>query len=144
MTLTIRDATRDDVPLLCRLVNQLGKRAISLDQMKDRLEVVDRSPIDSLYICEEDGIAVGLLGFRIRENLEEVSRYGEVSLIVVDEGARRQGVGRFMMEYAEKLASQQGCVGTWLVSGFGREEQAHRFYRELGYEITGYRFAKPR
>jgi len=85
-----------------------------------------------------------VLGFRIREkNLGEVSRYGEISLIVVDEGAPQRGIERCMMEYVEQLADQEGCVGTWLVSGFGREEQAHRSYKELGYEVTGYRFVKP-
>ena len=46
------------------------------------------------------------------------------------------------MEYAEELAKESNCIGTWLVSGFGREEQAHIFYKALGYEITGYRFVK--
>ncbi len=63
-------------------------------------------------------------------------------MLVVLEEARRQGVGRFMMEHAEKLAEREGCKGTWLVSGFGREEQAHQFYEELGYRATGYRFVK--
>lgn len=31
-------------------------------------------------------------------------------------GVRRQGVGRFLMDFAEKLAAEQGCIGTWLVS----------------------------
>lgn len=30
-----------------------------------------------------------------------------------------------------------------LMSGFGREEEAHRFYARKGYRITGYRFVKP-
>jgi len=47
-----------------------------------------------------------------------------------------------MMRYAEKLARERNCIGTWLVSGYGREEQAHIFYKELGYEINGYRFVK--
>jgi GNAT superfamily N-acetyltransferase len=110
--------------------------------MNNRLEFIEDSPFDSLYVCEENGTILGLLGFRIRENLEEVSKYGEISVIVVDSGARRKGVGRFLMNYAEKLAFEKGCIGTWLVSGFDREEQAHQFYKELGYEITGYRFVK--
>ncbi|MCL6625705.1 MAG: GNAT family N-acetyltransferase [Alicyclobacillus shizuokensis] len=110
--------------------------------MEERIEFVSNSAFDSLYVCHEDQKVLGLLGFRIRENLEESSRYGEVSLIVVDQGARRQGVGRFLMDFAEKLARDQGCIGTWLVSGFGREEEAHHFYKALGYEITGYRFVK--
>jgi hypothetical protein len=46
------------------------------------------------------------------------------------------------MEYAEELAKKSNCIGIWLVSGSGREEQAHIFYKALGYEITGYRFVK--
>jgi GNAT superfamily N-acetyltransferase len=66
----------------------------------------------------------------------------QISLLVMHEEARRQGVGRHTMEHAEKLAEREGSRGTWLVSGFGREEQAHRFYEELGYRATGYRFVK--
>ena len=42
----------------------------------------------------------------------------------------------------EKLAEELGCIGTWLTSGFGREEAAHNFYKRLGYQINGYRFIK--
>ena len=47
-----------------------------------------------------------------------------------------------MMQYAEKLAREMGCQVTWLVSGFAREEDAHKFYQRLGYQTTGYRFVK--
>ncbi len=36
-----------------------------------------------LYVYEEEKL-LGLLGFRIRENLEDVTRYGEISIISVD------------------------------------------------------------
>ncbi len=47
------------------------------------------------------------------------------------------------MEYAEDRARELGCKGTWLISGFGLEEEAHKFYARLGYQVTGYRFVKP-
>jgi hypothetical protein len=47
-------------------------------------------------------------------------------------------------EDTEQLAKDTGCKGTWLVSGFGREEKAHKFYQSLGYETTGYRFVRQR
>lgn len=142
MPLTIRQALREDIPHLCHLMKELSGHEISQEEMNNRLEFIEASPFDSLYVCEENGTILGLLGFRIRENLEEASKYGEISVIVVDSSASRQGVGRFLMNYAEKLAFEQGCIGTWLVSGFGREEQAHPFYKQLGYEITGFRFVK--
>jgi GNAT superfamily N-acetyltransferase len=48
-----------------------------------------------------------------------------------------------MMDYAEKLAKGVGCKRMWLVSGFAKEEEAHKFYKRLGYEVNGYRFVKP-
>jgi GNAT superfamily N-acetyltransferase len=142
MPLTIRQALKADIPQLCRLMKEISGREMSQEEMNNRLEFVEGSRFDSLYVCTENDVILGVLGFRIRENVEEVSKYGEISVIVVDPEARRNGVGRFLMNYAEKLALEQGCMGTWLVSGFGREEQAHLFYKELGYEATGYRFVK--
>lgn len=139
MALTVREADRDDVQVLCRLVNEMGGHEITPERMEDRLDLVEASPFDSLYVCEEGGTVVGFFGFRVRENIEEVSRYGELSAIAVVPEARGRGVGRFIMKYAEELAEEKACEGTWLVSGLGRKG-AHRFYRELGYEVPGYRF----
>jgi len=139
----MRRAEQKDIDALCALMGEMSGNTISPEQMLNRLQLVEESKIDSLFVCEKDSQIVGLLGFRIRENLEEVSRFGEVSEIVVNHDSRRQGVGRFMMNYAEKLAKELGCKGMWLVSGFAREKEAHTFYKRLGYQTTGYRFVKP-
>jgi len=120
----------------------LGGRAVSPDIMLDRLQFVEESSVDSLYVCEEDGEIIGLLGFRIRENLEASGSFGEISAIVVNPESRYHGIGRFMMDFAEKLAEGFGCQGLWLVSGFGAEAESHEFYKKLGFEVTGYRFVK--
>ena len=142
MALKMRKAEAKDITTLCELMSDLGGHAITLGQMQDRLNMVEKSKIDSLFVCEENGTIVGLLGFRIRENLEESSRFGEISAIDVNHNKRRTGVGRFIMEYAEKLAKEHNCKGVWLVSGFGREKEAHEFYKNLGFQATGYRFVK--
>ena len=142
MSLHIRKAKKSDITALSSLMTDLSRRPITSDDVLNRLQLVKVSPIDSLFVCEENGKILGLLGFRIRENIEEVSRFGEVSAIVVNADDRLKGVGRYMMDYAEKLAKESGCKGTWLVSGFAREEQAHKFYKRLGYVTTGFRFVK--
>jgi N-acetylglutamate synthase-like GNAT family acetyltransferase len=142
MSLSIRTAEQNDIAVLCNLMEELSGHAISPEQMANRLQFVEESKFDSLFVCEEDERILGLLGFRIRENLEEASRFGEISVIVVYPHDRHKGVGRFMMQYAEKLARELGCIGTWLVSGSGREEKSHEFYKQLGYQINGYRFIK--
>jgi N-acetylglutamate synthase-like GNAT family acetyltransferase len=142
MALKIHQAENNDIDALCLLMDEMSHTGITPEQMLDRLRMVEGSTIDSLYVCEEDGKIVGLLGFRIRENLEDVSRFGEISAIVVSPSSRQKGVGRFMMDHAEKLAREKGCKGMWLVSGFGREAEAHKFYQRLGFKTTGYRFVK--
>ncbi|PFN86509.1 GNAT family N-acetyltransferase [Bacillus thuringiensis] len=147
MSFQIREATIDDIDALCSLTKELKGSSISYEDMNNRLQFVQMSPFDFLYVYEEEEeeeeeeAIFGLLGFRIRENLEDVTRYGEISIISVDSNIRRKGIGQVLMDYAEQLAKKHNCIGTWLVSGTKRVE-AHPFYKKLGYEVNGYRFVK--
>lgn len=138
----IREMEFKDIPEACNLMYELTGHEISEDGMRNRLELVKSSPIDELYVCEINVVMQGVLGFRIRENIEEVSRFGEISILVTSSSSRRIGIGKAMMEYVDKWAKEKGCIGTWLVSELDRVE-AHRFYKSLGYKINGYRFIKP-
>ena len=137
IAMNIRKAEKDDIIALSSLMTDLSRHPVTTDDILDRLQLVAESPIDLLFVREENGKILGLLGFRIRENIEEVSRYGEISALVVNADDRQKGLGHYMMDYAEKLAKESGCKGTWLVSGFAREEQAHKFYKRLGYGTIG-------
>ncbi len=128
MSFQIREATIDDIDALCSLTKELKGSSISYEDMNNRLQFVQMSPFDFLYVYEEEETIFGLLGFRIRENLEDVTRYGEISIISVDSTIRRKGIGHILMDYAEKLAKIHNCIGTWLVSGTKRVE-AHPFYK---------------
>jgi N-acetylglutamate synthase-like GNAT family acetyltransferase len=138
----IRKAEKIDKESIQYLIKELTGHSISDSDMENRFDIVEFSQIDSLYVYEQDNKVIGLLGFRIRENIEENSRFGEISALVVDSNYRKQGIGKQLIDFADKLANKNDCIGTWLVSGFGREEQAHPFYKSLGYKITGYRFVK--
>ncbi len=117
MSFQIREATIDDIDALCSLTKELKGSSISYEDMNNRLQFVQMSPFDFLYVYEEEETIFGLLGFRIRENLEDVTRYGEISIISVDSTIRRKGIGQVLMDYAEQLAKKHNCIGTWLVSG---------------------------
>jgi GNAT superfamily N-acetyltransferase len=138
----IREFEQRDKSDIQRLLAILTGTMISESDLTNRLYFIKNSPTDSLYVYDLDNKATGLLGFRIRENIEENSRYGEISVIVVDPDCRKQGIGKQLMNFAEQLSNDFNCKGTWLVSGFGREEKAHQFYKSLGYISTGYRFVK--
>jgi GNAT superfamily N-acetyltransferase len=138
----IREMESRDIPAVCALIPQLTGETISPADMQNRLDWVAQSPIDWMYVAEIDDRVVGWMGFRLRECVERVRRYGEISAVVTDASVRGQGVGRALVDFAETLAHEHHCAGTWLVSGFARKDEAHRVYEHLGYQTTGYRFVK--
>ncbi len=142
MTYVIRKANQNDIPVLSHLMEELSGEPISLDDMNNRLKMVEESSTDTIFVYEANSEVLATLVFRIRENIREVSRYGEICIIVVRSTAKRRGIGRQLMIFAERHAKDLGCKGTYLISGFGRKDEAHQFYQDLGYEITGYRFVK--
>ncbi|WP_018759750.1 GNAT family N-acetyltransferase [Paenibacillus terrigena] len=138
----IRKAKKSDITVLSHLMEELSGKPISHEDMNNRLKVVEESSTDTIFVYEKDSEIQATLVFRIRENIREVSRYGEICIIIVRSSAKRRGIGRQLMDFAEHLAKELGCKGTYLISGFGRKAEAHQFYLDLGYKITGYRFVK--
>jgi GNAT superfamily N-acetyltransferase len=140
---TVRPAADSDLGRIAKLMAVFTGREPSRREIKNRFALITKHPDQTLWVATVDESVVGLLGFRIRHNLESVSQYGEVSILVVDQDWRRKGIGRLLLDHAEKLSRKNRCVGLWLVSGFGREQEAHRFYDRAGFSRTGIRFVKP-
>jgi GNAT superfamily N-acetyltransferase len=57
-----------------------------------------------------------------------------VELLFVPERLRRQGTGRALMEQAEAVAREKGCIGIYLDTF---SFQAPGFYQRLGYAVFG-------
>ena len=65
----------------------------------------------------------------------------KLSSIVVDERFRRRGIGEALVVAMEEEARARGCRLIFLTTA-ERRTDAHAFYRRLGFEETGRRFAK--
>lgn len=57
-----------------------------------------------------------------------------IELLSVPEQARGQGLGSKLMQMAEDLARDKGCIGAWLDTF---DFQAPEFYKKLGYSELG-------
>lgn len=81
-----------------------------------------------LLLKDEDGRTIGGLWAKT------VYDWMYVELLVVPESLRGKGAGAALMEKAEGIAIQRGCVGAWLDTfAF----QARGFYERLGYTVFG-------
>jgi GNAT superfamily N-acetyltransferase len=139
----VRKPRPTDLARIAALLADLAGAPLSSRQAANRLALIARDPEQDIRVASIDGALVGVMGFRIRHNIESISHYGEVSALVVDGQWRRHGVGAALIDAAEKLARKRRCIGLWLVSGFGREAPAHRFYRRMGFTKNGVRFVRP-
>jgi GNAT superfamily N-acetyltransferase len=85
-------------------------------------------------------IAFASLHFRGRLNHRTQEAW--IPDLIVAESARRRGVGRALLEEAERHARERGCHALALESGYQRAE-AHHMYRQFKMRDAGKSFYKP-
>jgi GNAT superfamily N-acetyltransferase len=142
MNFIFKELDWTDFSFLKEIISEFNRKTISDSDLQNRITFIMNSPFDRLYTYIEDDIKKGIVATRIRENIEENSKFLEISLIITKKEFQKQHVGKNMILFCEEEAKRLNCIGLWLVSGFGREEPAHSFYDKLGFCKTGYRFRK--
>src|SRR5579859_5654979 len=98
LDLTIRKALPTDAGAISMLLRELGHPATA-DQITVRLALLERTEFDRAYLAECDGRALGLIGLHFMPLLHRAP-YGRITVLVVLEEARGQGVGRRLVERA--------------------------------------------
>lgn len=138
--LVIREAEPADVAALAELMTDLGYPC-SPERMRQRFVRISAHPAYRTLVAEHFGRVVGMAGVETGLYYEVDGGYARISAFVVDRDYRRRGVGAALIRAAERRAREVGADYIFLNSGRHRPD-AHSFYEESGYEITGYRFSK--
>ena len=139
----IRTATENDLPDILYLYAQPGMdngKTVTPDAAKGIFLKMKKYPDYNVYVAEIDGIIVGTFALAIMDNLAHMgSKSGLIEDVVVSESHRRQGVGKKMMERAVEFCKEKSCYKAVLSSNAKRND-AHEFYKKLGFKIHGYSF----
>ena len=139
MTVEIREARRDDAEALVPLIELLPYHA-SADGVRRRIEQIAAHDCPQL-VATDSGTVVGLCGLHVMTALHREKPVGRITILVVAEHLRGQGIGERLVAVAEERLRTAGCGMVELTSNDWLVE-AHRFYAKLGYEQTSKRFAK--
>ena len=139
MDVRIRDADAGDAESIAALLGQLGysTTAASVDARLERLRIVG----DRVVVAELDGVVVGLAQLHVSPTLEYDWPAAKLGALVVDEAHRGRSIGRALVEAMEAEARARRCELLFVTTA-ARREDAHEFYRRVGLEETGKRFAK--
>lgn len=136
MQVRIRPANKGDAPFAAGLMAQLAE--FSHGQVdpgvEDRFRTMLQLPQYALFVAEDErGQVVGLLSASQRWTLWHAGPCAIIEELVVDEGARRGGIGRRLIQTALDWARSQGCSEVE-VSTEQDNAAALAFYRRLGFE----------
>ena len=95
-----------------------------------------------VLVAELDGEVVGVCQVMVFQHFQHTGAWCcELESVHVRSDLRSQGIGRQMIQAAEELARDRGCYRMQLTSRNVRED-AHRFYRTIGYEQNSQGFKK--
>lgn len=134
----IRSMRAGDAGEIAALCEQLGYPSTPA-QVAHRFGLLAERPESAVFVAEDEDEAAderiaGFVHVQGRLAVESDPR-AEIAGLVVDAVRRGEGVGRALMEAAERWAADRGYDEVTLRSNVARE-RAHRFYQSLGYAIT--------
>lgn len=140
-----REVQISDAHSLAPLMGQLGY-PIDEKTLRENTQKYLFLPTQKTWVAESAGQIVGCIAVAITNYFHRNGSFLRVIAMIVDHEHRRAGIGKILMDIAEKFAREQGCSHIELTSGMHREKLgSHKFYQSLGYselnEIKKY-FAK--
>ncbi len=144
----LRHAEPKDIPRILELYDELSITMSNVEAGKDPgaeeyarvLDQIDRAPEHQLLVVDDGTCVVGTLVLLIVPNLSHrASPWVLLENLMVDEGFRGKGLGRMLIDHAISKARDARCYKIVLMSDTRRED-AHRFYRHMGFEASAYGF----
>lgn len=128
----IRLAHPDDAAAVDELLGQLGYPQDDTAATAARIQAWRHDPASAAYVADAGGDLHGLVAVHVCPFFERTGSWARIVAIVVADRSRGQGVGGRLMAEAETFATRNGCVRVEVTSA-DRREDAHAFYRRLGY-----------
>ncbi len=135
----VRTAVPADAEALVDLISLLG-HPVDAPGIRSRLTALAAAN-ETPLVATVGSQLVGLCGLHRSLVIHRPAPVGRITILVIAQAARGTGVGRMLVERAEAELRHSGCTLIEITSN-DQLIPAHAFYRHLGYERTGVRFAK--
>lgn len=129
----VRPMVPEDVEAAARLSTELGYPATA-EELAGRLADLSWREDHAVLVAELDGAVIGWIHVQESRLVVEPPR-ADITGLVVSREVRRAGVGRALVEAAERWAAERGADRIRVRSNVVRED-AHAFYPAIGFEVA--------
>ena len=131
--IALRPATIADAERIAALFTDEGYPAGPSD-IVERLARFD-SEYSRVIVADNGGEVLGFVAIHALPRFEHSDRIIRIVALVVDAGERGRGIGRLLMEEAERLGREVEAAFSEVTAGHHRADARH-LYEELGYDGT--------
>lgn len=135
---TIRPLVETDLTEWLRLRKILWDGASEDDHREEMVDIIEHSDSQLVVVADRgDGRLAGFLEAAIRPVAEdcETDHVGYLEGWYVEDDARRGGIGRSLVDYAEKWAKSRGCSEMASDAEIGNDVSLAA-HQSLGYAVT--------
>ncbi|WP_018751324.1 GNAT family N-acetyltransferase [Paenibacillus sanguinis] len=139
--LIIRKGCCDDVAHMLPLMRQLRYPTTS-SVLKERLAMLEEQPLFGNLVAELDGIVVGTAFLKQYQTHDMKKPVTRITALIVDEAHRASGIGRRLIEEAERWARSRGSSELILSTAGENHRSVKAFYEHCGFRCAGYRMNK--
>jgi GNAT superfamily N-acetyltransferase len=136
----VRPCRPKDAAAVSALLGELGYE-VTPEAAAERVRRLMDTGLDATFVAIDDGRPLGLIALHRCQMIQYRAPVTRITALVVDQQARRRGIGRLLVDHALRWAEQRECELVELTSALDRAE-AHAFYRDLGFEPNSLRFRK--
>ena len=130
---TLRQATDDDADRIAGMFTDEGYPSGPTDIVERLARFA--SPHSQVIVAEVEGEVLGFIALHALPRFEHSDRVLRIMALVVDQGVRERGIGRLLMEEAERIGRDLGAAFAEVTAGHHRPD-ARRLYEDLGYDGT--------
>lgn len=131
--LVFRTVEKKDMDRLVQLIDQLGYQ-IDQATLAENMRYYGMAA----FVLEMEGEIIGFLAYHILPQFHSHERHMRIVSLVVDQKCRKKGIGKKLLQEAERIAKETGCSCIELTSAAHRRVSgAHTFYLHQGYIANG-------
>ena len=129
----VREAKIDDARAINELSRHLGYKPLTDNVLTDNLEAILTSKSDKLWIFEKENQILGWI-HAFSANRVASAAFIEIGGMVVSPDARREGIGRRLVEQAKQWACER--KQNLRVRCNIKREETHKFYESVGFVLS--------